>query len=279
MLRRWGRAQEAEHVAKRSGDQQDRCPTIPVVPQPIGKAARYGGQQIMPQTVVLRARVQRTGQIQSDEAGEDRDGDPVVNGFHILGVPCLSRRYHWHKIIPPALAGTAGLLLSACHPAEPSGQVIADVDGVEITLAELNDEARARNLPIRTDRAQRDAALADLVTRKLLVRAARARGLDRTPEYVLGERRMREILLAQQIVVARIAESAPATEQQVQQLLAAPPNSPGPSRLQLSEQRPLALALLERRRAEEAVAQILSSERPIVTVRYQRGFAPGHSGK
>ncbi|MEG3153318.1 hypothetical protein [Sphingomonas sp. RB1R13] len=146
---------------------------------------------------------------------------------------------------------------------------------MEITLAELNNEAKARNFAIRTDMAQRDAALAGLVERKLLVRAAHARGIDQTPDFVLNMRRMREILLAQQLVVRRVEERAPATERQLQQLIAGSLVLSGPNHPPPKEQRQLALAMLERQRVAEALAEILSNERNKVTIRYQRGFAPG----
>lgn len=275
MPRRSRSAQKVQHVAQRGCDQHYGRPGVAVVSKPIGKAAHHGREQVMPKAVIVCLRVERTRQEESNQAGEDNDGNPIVSGFHVADIPCLARRRPWHKIVRVALAGTVGLLLCACRPTEPTGQVIAVVDGVEITLAELNNEAKARNFAIRTDMAQRDAALAGLVERKLLVRAAHARGIDQTPDFVLNMRRMREILLAQQLVVRRVEERAPATERQLQQLIAGSLVLSGPNHPPPKEQRQLALAMLERQRVAEALAEILSNERNKVTVRYQRGFAPG----
>ena len=152
----------------------------------------------------------------------------------------------------------AAALLTACHSSPPTGQVIAVVDGVDVTLAELNSEGRARNLAIGSDRAQRDAAIADLVKRRLLVRAAESRGLDRTPEFILAERRARDILLAQQLVSVRLAET---------------------DRTAANGQRAGASDSAEAaaQRQRQLVAQLLSEEQRTANIQYQRGFEPARS--
>ena len=82
----------------------------------------------------------------------------------------------------------------------PEGQVVAKVNGEEITLAELNEEARARGLPISRDPRLRGALMKELVDRKLLVQEALRRKVDREPAYLLAKRRSEEILLAQQLL-------------------------------------------------------------------------------
>jgi EpsD family peptidyl-prolyl cis-trans isomerase len=98
---------------------------------------------------------------------------------------------------------TLAALGTACNRHEPpQGQVIALVNGTEITVAELNEEARARGIPIGRDPALKAALIAELVDRKLLVQRAQEQGLDREPGYLLAKRRSDEILLAQQILAA-----------------------------------------------------------------------------
>ena len=96
-----------------------------------------------------------------------------------------------------SLALAASMVVASCTESEPGGQVIAVVNGDEITVPELNAEARARGLVIGSDRGVRDALIRDLVERKLLVHEALARKLDRTPEHLLARRRMDEIMLTQ----------------------------------------------------------------------------------
>ncbi|WP_300975270.1 hypothetical protein [Sphingomonas sp. LHG3406-1] len=104
------------------------------------------------------------------------------------------------------------LALAGCSGDAPSGQVIATVDGSEITLAELNEEARTRNLDVAADRALRDVLLRELIERRLLVAEARRRKLDRTPEHILARRRWEEIALGQQLLQAAAREKGQVPE-------------------------------------------------------------------
>jgi EpsD family peptidyl-prolyl cis-trans isomerase len=128
--------------------------------------------------------------------------------------PCPSAR----------LAAFAMLLLAAgCNPAAPKGQVIAVVNGQEITLAELNEEARARSIVGANEPAVRGALLQDLIDRKLLAQQAIEGKLDRTQQHLIARQRMEEVLLAQQLLAAVGNGSRPATGAELQQLIAASP--------------------------------------------------------
>ena len=112
----------------------------------------------------------------------------------------------WHELTRNLLVGSVALLafLSArCNKAEPKGQVIAVVNGEEITVGELNQEARARGISIGNDRVARARVMRDLVDRKLLAEQARRDKIDRNPEHLLALRRMDELLLVQDLVAAR----------------------------------------------------------------------------
>lgn len=106
------------------------------------------------------------------------------------------------RYLSVASIGALALLTISCSNAEPKGQVIATVNGVEITVAELNEEARARGLAIANDKALRESLIKDLVDRKLLVQKAIEQKLDRSPEHLLATHRMNEVMLAQQLVAA-----------------------------------------------------------------------------
>lgn len=90
-------------------------------------------------------------------------------------------------------------LTAACHAQAPAGQVLAVVNGEEITIPELNAEARARGLAIGNDAGARQALLQELIDRRLLAQVARKEGLDRTPDYILQSRRANELVLVQQL--------------------------------------------------------------------------------
>lgn len=115
---------------------------------------------------------------------------------------------------------------SACNRGDPpAGQVIAAVDGEEITRAELNEEARLRNLPVSRDMVLRDAVIRDLIDRKLLVRAARERGLHRSPRHLLTVRRLTEIDLAQQLLAAEQAGGDRLSDERLRQFIGENPHA------------------------------------------------------
>ncbi len=87
------------------------------------------------------------------------------------------------------------LSLAACQK-KAEGQVVAIVNGEEITLNELNAEIAELNLPATADKnLVRGQVLQRMVNRRLLVQAAKEAGLDRDPSYITQERRMQEQLL------------------------------------------------------------------------------------
>ena len=88
--------------------------------------------------------------------------------------------------------GVAGCKRSA------TGQVVAVVNGEEISLSELNGELK--NAPAGADKdAIRAAALQNLINRKLLVQQARDRGIDKDPDYLQQERRVDDQVLIEML--------------------------------------------------------------------------------
>jgi len=104
------------------------------------------------------------------------------------------------------MIGTA-LTLAACGgsgaksgaPKElEKGQVVATVDGQDITVHELNAELQGVALPSGDRRkAVEQAALQQIINRRILANIAREQGIDKTPMYILQERRADEALLVQ----------------------------------------------------------------------------------
>ena len=102
----------------------------------------------------------------------------------------------------------ASLLVSACHK-EPKGQIVAIVNGDEITMQELNGEFQGVNIPDSADRKRlRKEVLQRLIDRKLIVQKAREQGLDKTPEYISQQRRLEENLLVS-MLGQKIAQTVP----------------------------------------------------------------------
>lgn len=89
------------------------------------------------------------------------------------------------------------LSLAGCNK-KPTGQVVAVVDGEEVTLPELNAELAGINLPPSVDKAKvRSAALQRVVERHLVAAQARADGLDRDPDFLVRQRQMNDTLLVE----------------------------------------------------------------------------------
>ncbi len=89
------------------------------------------------------------------------------------------------------------LTLAGCQK-KAEGQVVAIVNGEEITLNELNGEITELNVPANADKKLvRAEVLQRMVERRLLAQAAKDSGLDRDPNYISQERRLKERLLVQ----------------------------------------------------------------------------------
>jgi EpsD family peptidyl-prolyl cis-trans isomerase len=122
-----------------------------------------------------------------------------------------------------ALAVAGLLSLQACG-GDPTGQVVAVVNGEEITQAEINTEIAALAVPPTGDKEEiRRQILQQLVDRRLMAQVAKEEGFDRDPEFINRERKLREELLVQmygQKVADTIGIPDPAA---VRQFLAANP--------------------------------------------------------
>lgn len=96
-----------------------------------------------------------------------------------------------------SVALACAVLLSACS-SKPEGQIVAVVNGEEISLSELNGELRGVNVPEGSDKKTiMRQILQSLIDRRLLAQAAKEQGLDRDPEYISMQRRASEQLLVQ----------------------------------------------------------------------------------
>lgn len=100
----------------------------------------------------------------------------------------------------------AAVMLSGCDRikglmgggGEPKGQVVATVDGEEITALELR--AELGNFSSRDPavvKAAQQQALQRIILRRLMAQEARNQKLDKTPEFALQMKRGEETLLAQ----------------------------------------------------------------------------------
>ena len=90
--------------------------------------------------------------------------------------------------------------LAGCSGGEPKGQVVAKVGKEEVTLRDLQAELGGFKAPdAKTRKLAEQQALNQIIVRKIVANAALEQKLDKTPEYVLQERRMIEDLLARSL--------------------------------------------------------------------------------
>ena len=94
----------------------------------------------------------------------------------------------------------APLALAACgsNDAAPTGQVVANVNGEEITTTDLDSELNGATAP--TPEGQKNLqrmALENIINRTILAQAAEAEGFAKGPEYAVIERKAKQAALVE----------------------------------------------------------------------------------
>jgi EpsD family peptidyl-prolyl cis-trans isomerase len=113
------------------------------------------------------------------------------------------------------LVAAAGLTLAACNKGadKPEGQVVASLDGKDITVHEVNAEINAMGQQAQAAprKLVESVALARVIERKMVAEEARVRKLDQSPQFVLAKSRNDENLLVQalQADIAGKVQSTP----------------------------------------------------------------------
>ncbi len=109
-----------------------------------------------------------------------------------------------------AFAGMLVILVSACSSKveQKPGQALANVNGEEITVLQLNDELSRSNAPATQQEAARKQALEALIDRQLLIGEAAKEKVDRDPRVVQAIERARSVILAQAYMQKRIGTPA-----------------------------------------------------------------------
>lgn len=116
-----------------------------------------------------------------------------------------------NKRVVFALATVA--MVAACQK-KAEGQAVAVVNDEEITAVDLNNELRSANIPETASKDEaRAAILQRLIDRKLLVQQARSDRIDRSPEFLMEQRRQTDnllinMLLSRQMNTAQLPSAA-----------------------------------------------------------------------
>lgn len=121
-------------------------------------------------------------------------------------------------------------LLASCNSADgpaPTGQVVATVDGKEITLSELNLELAGapRQTDPKAQKALQAQALRMIVNRKLVAEAAREQKLDTTPEFAMARTRAEELALIGALERKLVATVPAPSKEEAERFVAEHPDS------------------------------------------------------
>jgi peptidyl-prolyl cis-trans isomerase C len=181
-----------------------------------------------------------------------------------------------NKKLAISFASLLCLSVVACDK-KPTGQVVAVVNGEEITLQDLNVEMQAVQLPEGADKkAVARQFLQGVIDRKLLVAAARERGLDREPAFLQQKSRMEDALLIQLSAKNAAGTVQMPSEAKVAEYVAANPQKFAARALYRVDQiifsagvKPDVLAALKPAQSLSDIATILTSK----NVKFTRGAA------
>lgn len=166
------------------------------------------------------------------------------------------------------------LMLGGCEK-KVGGQVVAVVNGQEITQQELNAELNGQQIPQNADRkAVMVQLLQRVVDRKLLVGKAKEQGLDKSPTYLAQVQRAQDAALIE-MMTSNAAKSVPVPDAAAaQQFIAKNPTMfAGRKRYQLDQiifqapNDPVLQAKLKPVKTLPEVESVLNSE----GIKFQRG--------
>lgn len=113
--------------------------------------------------------------------------------------------------------------MAGCHK-KPEGQVVATVNGDEVTRRDLVSELQAAGGQSADDlKAVQPQLVESVINRKLLVQEAKRENLDKNPQYLSALQRTQEVLLAQMLAQTWTARAKAAKPAEVQAFIAQNP--------------------------------------------------------
>jgi EpsD family peptidyl-prolyl cis-trans isomerase len=122
------------------------------------------------------------------------------------------------------ILAAANLLWSCGGSKAPSGQVVATVNRDEVTLSELNQEAKLQNIGDANNPAVRQQLLQTIIDRKLLAGSATNQKIDRGPDYLLLRKRAEELILSDLFIRKSLATNDQRREDQIEEFARSKPD-------------------------------------------------------
>ncbi len=159
-----------------------------------------------------------------------------------------------------AIAGMA----TACNDkgdAAPTGQVVATVDGEEITANELNQELAGAPMPqdAKQQQALRNAVLQTIVNRHLVAKVAREQGLDKTPEAAVQRQKMEDLAVINALEKQLAGQVPTPSSDEAARYVADHPNSFAQRKIYVVDQivtAPIPPAVLQRMQPLKTLAEV-----------------------
>jgi EpsD family peptidyl-prolyl cis-trans isomerase len=142
-----------------------------------------------------------------------------------------------HMLFAAAAFASLSVLAGCSSDAEPTGQVVATVDGVEITQTDLNSElAGIKGRNAAEQAALQRSALQNIINRTLLTQAAAAQELDKTPDGALTKRRAEQMAMIALFEKAVTAQTPPVSTEEATEFVSENPTLFDQRRIFLVEQ-------------------------------------------
>ncbi len=136
--------------------------------------------------------------------------------------PSLKRSKAWRlALVGPCVMALASVA-AGCSPPGSRGQVIATVNGEEITPQDLEAEARSNPALAQADTS---VLLQRVIARALLAEAAHNRGIDHYPGYPSDIARLKKDFIAQRFMRSNLKPPPTPTPADLQKIMAANPYS------------------------------------------------------
>ena len=143
--------------------------------------------------------------------------------FHdVMRLPSSAKsKGRWPAARGLALVALVAVGPGACTAKRPTGQVVALVNGQEVTTHDLDAEARA--LGVQDSGPAGPALLQRVVARVLLAQNAHTQGLDKDPSFPSDRLRMEQTMLAQRALQKTAKPNTNITQADIDQFVASHP--------------------------------------------------------